>query len=118
MSAGMLHLVLMGLAGLALLTTVVGGALGFWRIAPSTSHRSQMLIRFGMAVAGVSCFATVLSSVLQGATWRDRVHWELAADVGFLLLSLGLLVGAVTRDIRRRAAGKGYQQGYSASQGD
>jgi hypothetical protein len=98
------HLFFMGATAAFLLTTVIGSALGFWRIAPSASNRSQMLIRFGMAVAGVSCFATVLSSVLLAAGWRDRVHWELAADAGIAVLALGLLVAAWERDVLRRGA--------------
>lgn len=99
-----LHLVFTALAGAALLALVIGAAVGFWRISPSVSGRSQMLIRFGMAVAGVSCVATVLSSWLTGAGWRDRVHWEIAADAGFAVLALGLLLGAVERDVMRRRA--------------
>jgi hypothetical protein len=99
-----LHIALMSVAGLALLSIVIGGALGFWTIAPTATGHGRVLIRFGMAVAAVSCIATVLSSLLQGATWRERVHWELAADAGFAVLALGLLLGTLERTFHRGAA--------------
>lgn len=109
-----LHLIFTGLAALALLGSVVGAGLGLWRIAPSVPPRSQLVIRFGMAVAGASSAATVLSSLMLGATWRDRVHWEIAADAGFALLALGLLWGALERDVlRRRATGDEARERHS-----
>ena len=108
------HLIFMACAGICLLAAVIGGALDLWRICPTTSYRSQTLVRFGMAVAGVSCTLTVLQTWLMGATWRERVHWELTADAGFAILALGLLLGAVERDVLRRTA----RQGVRHSHGD
>lgn len=113
-----LHIALMLIAGTALLAAVLGSALGWWTIAPSTTGRSQMLIRFGMAVAAVSCIATVLSSLALGATWRDRVHWELAADAGFAVLALGLLIGAIERERLRRAPRNQRHDRHAHSEGD
>jgi len=99
------HMLFMGIAGAALLANVVGSALGYWRIAPTVSHWGQMLIRFGMALAGVSCTSAAASAWLQGLAGHERVAWEAAAYFGFAVLALGLLVGAVERDfVRRRAA--------------
>ena len=113
-----LHITLMAIAGAALLSATLGSALGWLSIAPSTSSGSQMLIRFGMAAAGVSCVATVISTVLMGAGWRERVHWELAADAGFAVLALGLLIGAVERDVLRRASRNHRRERHAESEGD
>lgn len=113
-----LHITLMAIAGAALLAAVLGSALGLWSIAPSATGHSQMLIRFGMASAGVSCVATVISTVLMGAGWRERVHWELAADAGFAVLAVGLLWGPIERALLRRTARNGHHQRHAESEGD
>jgi hypothetical protein len=119
MSNTTLHLFFMGAAGMAFLTAIFGAALGFWDIAPSATPRSQMLIRFGMALSGAGCLATVLSAVAMDAKWYDRVHWELAADAGVAFLALGLLIGPLERRIlHRRAARHSVQQRYRESHGD
>jgi hypothetical protein len=101
-----LHISLMLIAGATLLIAVFGNALGYWRLSPSIWPVGQTIIRLGMSVAGVSCIATVVSSALLGTGWRERVHWELAADAGFALLSIWLLVGAAERDLRARRAAR------------
>jgi hypothetical protein len=113
-----LHIALMAVAGGALLTAILGSAIGWWCIAPSATGHSQMLIRFGMAVAGASCVATVISTVLMGGGWRERVHWELAADAGFAVLALGLLIGPIERELLRRASRNQGHQRHAESEGD
>lgn len=113
------HLIFMGVAGVAFIATIIGAALGCWHIAPSATERSQMVIRFGMALTGASCLATVLTSIAISAKWYDRVQWELAADAGVAVLALGLLMGPVERRILgRRTARQGAQQRYRESHGD
>lgn len=113
-----LHIALMLVAGLALLAIVVGSALGFWAIAPTATGHSRVLIRFGMALAAVSCIAAVMSATLMGATWRERVHWELAADAGFAVLCLGLLLGKLEGALNGWATRNDGHQQHAHREGD
>jgi hypothetical protein len=98
-----IHLACMAVVAVALLTAVIGAALHLWRISPSASPWAQMLIRFGMGISGAFSFASVLSALVSGAGWRERVHWELATDAGFAILAVGLVTAAIERDLVRRA---------------
>lgn len=119
MSPSTMHLLFLSITGIALLTAVIGNALDLWRLSPSIWPVGQTIIRFGMSISGVSCVAAALSAWAMGAGWRERILWELAADGGFAVLSIGLLVGAIERDImRRRAAMKRGEKRYSAGHGD
>lgn len=119
MTSSALHVVLLAATGATLLAAVVGNALGVWRLSPSVWPIGQAIIRLGMGIGGACSLGAALIAWMTGATWRERVAWELAADFGIALLALGLLVGAVERDILRRgAAVKRAGNQHRASQGD
>jgi hypothetical protein len=105
-----LHIAFLFVSGITLLAAVGGNAAGYFRLSPSVWPIGQAIIRFGMATAGSASMGAALLAWATGATWRDRIAWELAASAGFMVLSIGLLVGAIERDILRRTARKNLSQ--------
>lgn len=99
-----LHLIFMAVAGASFLIVVMGNALDIWEIAPTASPGIQKTIRFGMALAGASCIATVFTSVAMGARWYDRIYWEIGADLGVAILAVGLLALAAERTLFRSSS--------------
>lgn len=113
-----LHIAFLLVAGFALLSVVIGSALGFWVIAPTATGHGRLLIRFGMAVAAVSSLSAAMSSIVLGATWRERIHWELAADAGFAVLAVGILLSAIERAFDRGAPRNKPHHGDASRQSD
>ena len=113
MSAAMLcdlHVILSALAGLACLAALIADALGHLRLFATMPAVGRISARLGLGLVGAGGIA-IVTLAAGGVSSRasNRTWWELAVDAGLVLLTAGMLVGALLRE--RRLAQERRQQG-------